>query len=199
MNELKAIAEINEEIKSIVYAAENISLAATNAMLVARQAGTNAIGFSVVARELRIFSEKMAIAMQGLSELIYRQVQVTANKRHKQRRLGLLTKTCACGKLAETHIAATCAYSQAAVDEMAQVIANLVRELQLTIRRTGKQCTTGLVIARSTGIEAAHGGVMMPVLRQIAQSVEEVVSNIAVRVKQLESRLAEAGTSITPP
>lgn len=191
MNELKAIAEINEEIKSIVSAAENISLAATNAMLVARQAGINAIGFSVVARELRIFSEKMAIAMQGLSGLIYRQVEVTANKRHRQRSLALLVQTGAYSKSAESHIAATCGRSQAAADAMAQVVASLVRELQLTISRTGKQCTTGLVIARSAGIEAAHGGAMTPVLRQIAQSVEEVVSHIAVRVKKLEARLTE--------
>jgi hypothetical protein len=65
MNELKAIAEINEEIKSIVYAAENISLTATNAMLVDRQAGINALGFSVVARELRMFSEIMAKGYRG--------------------------------------------------------------------------------------------------------------------------------------
>lgn len=191
MNELKAIAEINEEIKSIVSAAENISLAATNAMLVARQAGINAIGFSVVARELRIFSEKMAIAMQGLSGLIYRQVEITANKRHRQRSLALLIQTGAYSALAESHIATTCVRSQTAADEMEQVVASLVRELQLTISRTGKQCTTGLVIARSAGIEAAHGGAMTPVLRQIAQSVEEVVSHIAVRVKKLEARLTE--------
>ncbi len=191
MNELKAIAEINEEIKSIVSAAENISLAATNAMLVARQAGINAIGFSVVARELRIFSEKMAIAMQGLSGLIYRQVEITANKRHRQRSLALLIQTGAYSALAESRIATTCVRSQAAADEMEQVVASLVRELQLTISRTGKQCTTGLVIARSAGIEAAHGGAMTPVLRQIAQSVEEVVSHIAVRVKKLEARLIE--------
>ena len=191
MNELKAIAEINEEIKSIVCAAENISLAATNAMLVARQAGINAIGFSVVARELRIFSEKMAIAMQGLSGLIYRQVEITANKRHRQRSLALLIQTGAYSSLAESHIATTCGRSQAAADAMEQVLASLVRELQLTISRTGKQCTTGLVIARSAGIEAAHGGAMTPVLRQIAHNVEEVVSHIAVRVKKLEARLTE--------
>ncbi|MDP1771130.1 MAG: hypothetical protein Q8L15_02520 [Methylobacter sp.] len=82
MNELKAIAETNEEIKSIMHAAESISLTATNAILLANQAGANAVGFSVVARELRMFSEKMATAMQGLSGLIYQQVEATASKRH---------------------------------------------------------------------------------------------------------------------
>jgi len=50
-----------------------------------------------------------------------------------------------------------------------------------------------LVIARSASIEAAHSGTMTPVLRQIAQGVEEVDSTIAVRVKKLELQLTEAG------
>ncbi|MDP1773673.1 MAG: hypothetical protein Q8L15_15480 [Methylobacter sp.] len=193
MNELKAIAEINEEIKSIVYAAENISLTATNAMLVARQAGINAVGFSVVARELRMFSEKMTTVMQGLSGLIYRQVVATAGKRHRTRNLVLLTQAGSYGELAQTRIAPACMHSLADVDEMEQLIASLVRELQITMRRTGKQCATGVVIAHSAAIEAAHGGVMTPVLRQIAQGVENVVDNIAVRVRKLESRLTETG------
>ncbi|MFU8788848.1 MAG: hypothetical protein ACNA7G_07445 [Methylobacter sp.] len=193
MNELKAIVEINEEIKSIVYAAENISLTATNAMLVARQAGANAVGFSVVARELRMFSETMAAAMLGLSKLIYRQVVLTASKRHRSRSVILLTLAGTYSDLAQTRIAPACARSQADVFEIERLISEMRRELQITIRRTAKQCATGLVIARSAGIEAAHGGTMAPVLRQIAQGVEEVVGTIAERVKKLELQLTEAG------
>jgi hypothetical protein len=192
MNELKAIAEINEEIKSIVHAAENISLTATNAMLVSRQAGNNAVGFSVVARELRLFSEKMATAMQGLSGLLYRQIVATAGKRHRLRNMNSLIKAGTHSKLAQTSIASACARSQADIDEMEQLVTSLMRELQITMRRTGKQCTTGLVIARSAEIEAAHGGVMTPALRLIAQDMENVVGNIAMGVRKLESRLTGA-------
>ncbi len=193
MNELKAIAEINEDIKSIVYAAENISLTATNAMLVARQAGGNAVGFSVVARELRMFSEKMTMAMQELSTLIYRQVLVTANKRNRLRRVTALSRTASYGDLAQFRIASACARSQADVDEMERLIASTLRELQVEMKRTAKQCATGIVIARSAAIEAAHGGAMAAVLRQIAQGVEGVVDTIAERVGKLEVRLKEAG------
>ncbi|MDI1276169.1 hypothetical protein [Methylobacter sp.] len=186
MNELKAIAEINEKIKSIGYTAENISLIATNAMLVARQAGINAVGFSVVAHELRMFSEKMAIAMKGLGGLIYQQVIATARKRHKVRNMGLLDKAGTYGELAQSRIAPACARSQADVDESSKLIASLLCGLRITMRRTGKQCATGLVIARSAHIEAAHGGVMTPVLRQIAQGVEDAVGKLVMRVSELE-------------
>jgi DNA-directed RNA polymerase specialized sigma subunit len=193
MNELKAIAETNEEIKSIMHAAESISLTATNAILLANQAGANAVGFSVVARELRMFSEKMATAMQGLSELIYRQVVATAGKRHRVRNVDLLNKAGSYGGLAETRIAAACVRSQVQVDERERLIASLMYELQVTMKRIEKQCATGLVIARSAGIEAAHGGSMMESLRLIAVIVSEVTDNIFMRVKKLESRLTEAG------
>jgi hypothetical protein len=194
MNELKAIAEINEEIKSIVHAAENVSLTATNAMLVARQAGVNAVGFSVVARELRLFSEKMAAAMDVLSKLIHRKVLLTASKSHRARNMALLGQAGAYGQLANARIGLAYARSQADVRDMEQLNADMMRELRTTVKRTAKQCATGLVIARSAGIEAAHGGAMTKVLRQIAQDVEsEVVDHIAGRIKKLEARLTEAG------
>ncbi|MFZ2406654.1 MAG: hypothetical protein WAW41_16090 [Methylobacter sp.] len=191
MNELKAIAEINQDIKSIVYAAENISLTATNAILVASQAGINAVGFSVVARELRMFSEKMATAMQGLSGVIYQQVAATASKRHRVRNLDLLIKAGAYGGLAQTRIAPACAHSRADVDAIERFIANLARELQVMMKRIEKQCATGLVIARSAGIEAAHGRSLAKVLQQVALIVADVTDNIFMRVKKLELRLTE--------
>jgi hypothetical protein len=105
----------------------------------------------------------------------------------------LLNQAGSYGELAQTRIAPAFARSQAEIDEMEQLIAGPLRDLQITMRRTAKQCAIGLVIAHSTSIEAAHGGAMTPVLRQIAQGVEDVVGNIAERVKKLESRLTEEG------
>lgn len=192
MNELRAIAEINEEIKSIVCAAENISLTATNSMLIARQEGVKAVGFTVVSRELRMFSEKMVIAMQKLLGLIYRLVVLIARKGRRNNNLILLSKIGTYNELSQARIAPACARSQADIDEMERHFSILMRELQITIRHTRKQYSTGLVIARSAAIEAAHGGAVTPVLRNIAQSVEDVVDNISVRIKVLESRLGEA-------
>ena len=192
MNELRAIAEINQEIKAIVYAAGNISLTATNAILIANQAGRNAVGFCVVARELRMFSEKMAIAMHGLSGLIYQQVAATAGKRHLAHNLGLLNKVGDYGGLAQTRIAPACARSQADLDEMERFITHLMQGLQVTITGIEKQCATGLVIARSAGIEAAYGGSMAEVLHMISLIVTDVTDTIFMHVKKLESRLIEA-------
>lgn len=173
MNEVKAIEKINEEINSIVSVAENVSLTAIKAMLEATQAGINAVGFSLVARELQMFSEKTADAMESLSWLIEWQVAVNAGKHHREQNKNFLIQT--------------------DVDEIEQLIVSQVCELQIRVMRTAKQCATGLLIARSVDMEEIHGGAMTPELRQITQDVEEAVGNIALRVRKLESRLAEAG------
>lgn len=178
MNELKTIEEINEEINSIVSVAESITLTAAKATLEAAQAGINAVGFSLVARELRMFSEKLADAMQSLSGLIGWQVEVNAGRHHRAQNKGFIT---------QAHAA------PADVDEIEQLIVNQVCELQIRMIRTAKQCTTGLLIAHSVDIETSPSGTMTLELHRITQEVEEVVGNIALRVKKLESRLAEAG------
>ncbi len=191
MNELKIIAEINEEIKRIIDLAEDISLTATNAILIARQAGSNAVGFSVVARELRMFSDKIATAMQELSQLIYQQVSITATKRNRLRSVLKLNQASAHHELAQMRLAAACVRSQSEVDEMENVISGILNALQIAMKRTVKQCASGMVIARSAGIESAHGGEMTFALRQVAQSVESVVNNIAIRIKKLGIQLTE--------
>lgn len=188
MNELQAIAQINRNIKSIVHAAENISLTATNAILVARKTGVNAVGFNIVACELRIFSEKITNAMQELSVLIYQQVVITANKCHRLRNVVFLKQAISYGELAQTRVTCACERSQNDVDKMERLIFKLQQELKKAIRRTAKQCATGLVIARSASIEASHGAEMTSVLRQVAQGVEDVVSDIVMQIKKLETQ-----------
>ena len=182
MNELKAIDAINEEINNIVSDAESISLTATKAMLDAKRAGINAMGFSLVARELRMFCEKTAVAMQSLSGLIDWQVEVNAGKHHRAHNRDLLIQAGSCGELVQSD-----------ADEIEQLIVSQVCELQIRVMRTANQCATGLLIARSVDMETAPDGPTTQELHRITQDVEEGVGNIALRVRKLESRLTEVG------
>jgi len=193
MNELKAITEINEEIKSIISVAESNSATATNAMLAARQKDRNVDSCDIVAYELRMYSEKMTAAMQALSALINWQAEINASKQRRRQNLALLSNAGAGYELVQACIAPIYISSRTDVTEIEQFIVSQVQDLLLTIRRTGKQCITGLLIARSADIETAHKGAMTPALRQVVQDVEVVICDIAVRVNKLESRLAEVG------
>lgn len=191
MSELQLIAAANEEIKSVVGAAESISLISVNAMLVARQAGGNAMGFGVVARELRMSSERMAATMLGLSSLIGRLVMATARSRSQTRRLNSLNVTGRCSQQAQASIHAACRRSQEDLSIVAKSVAALRHELGSVIDRTDKQCAVGMVIARSGTIEAAYGGGMQPVLRQIAVGVEASIGDLSAHIHTLQARLQE--------
>lgn len=194
MSELQLIAAANEEIKIIVGGAESISLISVNAMLVARQAGSHAVGFGVVARELRTSSERMAAAMLGLSSLIGQLVLATARSRSRSRRLNSLLATGRCSPQAQASLGAACQRSQDDLAIVARNVAALRHELGNVIRRTGKQCASGMVLARSATIEAAYGGALQQVLRQIAVGVETSIADLAAHIRTLQSRLQEDAT-----
>lgn len=179
MSKLKAIEEINKEIKDIASITENISVTVTAAMQEARQSSITSAGFSLVARELRVFSEKMAAALQRLSGLIDWQLEVNASKQYLASGSGVPATAYMNG--------------QADIDEIEQLIVCQLCELRIGMLRTAKQCATGLLIARSVDMEAALDVAMTPELVLITQHVEEAIDNIALRVRQLESRLAEIG------
>jgi uncharacterized protein YydD (DUF2326 family) len=193
MNDLKAITEINEEIKIIISVAENNSLIAANAMLAASQRAANAGSRDMVAYELRVYSEKMTAAMQALSALVNWQAEINASKQRRRHNLALLNNAGACGELARACIAPIYISNRTDVTEIERFIVSQVHDLLLTVRRTEKQCATSLLIARSTDIESAPEDAMTPALRRIVQDVEAAICDIAVRVNKLESRLTEAG------
>lgn len=189
MSELQMIAKMNEDIKHVQRIAEDVSLIAVNAMLVARQAGDQAVGFGVVTRELRITSDRMAATMLGLSKLIYQLVVTTARGRSHARRRNILGITEKSSAQAAASIAAAWQKSQDDLSDSAKSILALTHELNGVVNRTAKQCASGIVITRSATIEAAYGGTMQPLLRQIAVSFEASIAELTGHIHALQNQL----------
>jgi hypothetical protein len=194
MSELQLIAAANEEIKSVVRVAEKISLMSVNALLVARQTGGHAVGFGVVARELRMSSDRMAAAMLGQSSLIGQLVVATARSRSQTRRVNSLNATGRCSQQAQASISAACQRRQDDLLAVAKGVTTLRHELRNFTVRTSKQCAIGMMIARSAAIEAAYGGAMQAVLHQIAVGVEASFSDLSAHLHKLKTQLQEVAT-----
>jgi hypothetical protein len=194
MSELQLIAATNEEIKSVVRIAEKISLIAVNALLVARQAGQHAVGFGVVARELRMSSERMAASMLSQASLIGRLVMATARRRSQMRRLDNLNATGRCSQQAQASLNAACQRRQDELSAVVRSITTLRHELRNVMVRTSKQCAIGMVIARSATIEAAYGGAMQAVLRQIAVGIEACFHDLSAHLYILNTQLQEVAS-----
>lgn len=180
VTELRLISDVNEAIKLSIDASGKIGLLAINANLIAGRAGVRAVGFCVVAGELRRFSDGMANMMQGWSHLIYALVRETARSRNQARRLGKLKAAGRCSEKAREAISASYLRSRDALHVITNENSMRVLELQGMIRRAEKQRITGEVIARSAMIESAYGGTMRSALQQVALDIDEGISSFTL-------------------
>lgn len=188
---LAPIAQANERIKQVRRLAEDISLIATNAMLVARRAGDRAVGFRVVARELRVTSDRMAAAMQGVSAIIYRIVQQAAYCRGVSQRVRTLQATAGMHERARAAIVATLDAGARRHQGCTCDVRAMVRQLEAAVQRTGRQSGNGIVIARAAAIEAAYGGDMQALLRHIARHFEASITELTALIRSLRQQLTE--------
>jgi hypothetical protein len=185
ISELTLISAVNESVKQAIRASENISLIAVNANLAAGRSGARAVGFCVVAGELRLFSDRMANTMHGWSSLIYALVQETARSSVQLRSRNKLRETGALSAKAKAALAQALEQSNEAFALAKARKSVRVIELQGLIRRAEKQRVTGEVIARSAMIESAYGGTMQPVLQQIAKSIDASIGNLTSHVRDV--------------
>lgn len=176
VTELRLIAGVNEAVKVAIEASEKIGLLAINANLMAGRAGAGALGFCVVAGELRGFSDGMAVTMQNWSKLIFELVRETARSRNHAR---LLCKLGTAARGSDASRAALCATHAKCLEELNLLTRdNSLRVIALRemIRRAERQSITGEVISRSAMIESVYGGIMRPVLQQIAVEIDSSIT-----------------------
>lgn len=190
--ELSLIAAVNESVKEAIAVSQSIDLIAINASLIAGRAGSRAAGFCVVATELRRYSESMAADMRRWSNLIEGVVHVTAQGRRQAHILYKLQDTAKRSEKAGAAIAAACEHGRCTLDETTVQTSDEVKALLDLIHRSEKQHLTGGMIARSALIEAAYGGTMEVVLRQIAMSIGDSMVNFAQFSEHIKQQMQRA-------
>ncbi len=192
VTELSLIAAVNETVKEAINASERISLIAVNASLVAGRAGDRAAGFCVVAAELKRFSDSMAVDMARWSRLIEGVVHATALGRRQAHRMYKLQATARLSDKAKAAISGACCSSRREVDETTLLTSQRVKDLLDLIDRSEKQHLRGGMIARSALIEAAYGGAMQGVLRQIAETIGDSMVRFAEYSAHISQRMKRA-------
>lgn len=189
-SELESVALAQEEIKRIFATTEAVSLAATNASLVAKRAGASSVGFAVVARELRFFAERLGRDMHELTSSIFVLIGMVASRMQRSRRMDRLCAACQGGSQAEQYLVETCSRSLEGLHSQQDCIRALSLSLRLAFARAEKQCLMGQAVERAAKIEAAYGCAFQPVLRQIAMEVEGTIEDLLLGVRTLGAMLA---------
>jgi hypothetical protein len=186
-NELALIVVINEDIKRVVKLARRINILALNAILLSRRAGSVALGFGVIADELRSFSKDLTLSMQGLMQVSYGCVQTVSLCRRHRRMNNLMAQA---QQQSAEYASAMGAHGRA--QRLASLQGQLLQtyeQLQRLLVDAQAASRFGSVIARSLKIEATYGNNFSGLLAQIAQEFAHDIEAIPDLLQRLQHTL----------
>lgn len=186
-SELHVAIHINAEARQILDLSRLISLSATNAMLQARHVGQDALGYSVVALELRRFGERMAGRMADLQEWVAQTMSLSAQIQRERRMRGLLLRTR--DEMPEAGWMVEMLDANARHEgELALSCRNENRRLFGLFTLIARDTMVGRSLANNAYIEAAHAGKhtaeLTQAVRQVQDAIEEM-SAVLARLKNL--------------
>ncbi|HTY99928.1 MAG TPA: methyl-accepting chemotaxis protein [Rhodocyclaceae bacterium] len=177
MSDLILAVHINKDVRHIVDASREINIVALNALLTARQAGARSRGFSVVARELRQLAARLEVAMGKLDEVISRLATDLAQTMRDQRLIRSIELALAEPE-AHSCLRDSLARATARQDSLETAVDARWTQLRRELHGARRLAEIGGPLARSAKIEAAYGGDMTPVLRQVAEQIESTMAQI---------------------
>lgn len=190
-DDLHRVVRANEEIKKVIRISSGVNLVALNAMLIAKRSGERSRGFAVVSSELRVFSRNLEGAMTGLGALIFGLVRDAAAMRKQHHEQRHLLNIQARGQQMRKIMEPVLARMDERMRKTAGEIGRDWHQLRLQLNRVLQLCETGGSLSRSAKIEAVYGGDMSATLKQVANQIEETVSEIFSTLKLLRTQLAE--------
>lgn len=186
---MQLVVRVNSGIRQVIAISRRVNLVAVNAMLAARQAGSQARGFGVVSAELRAFSSQLSQQMQDLDGLIYELVHGVAEAAHISRRQRYMADTRQCEDAAP-HLAAAAAHIEQTLGAIDAASSERWIGLRTRLERALRLCGTGIALSRAAKIEAVYGGVLAGGLRQVAEEIEMAILDILGTLKQLRHDVA---------
>ncbi|HXU94224.1 MAG TPA: hypothetical protein VFP33_11285 [Gallionella sp.] len=188
-NGLTRMAIANEHVKEVLRVSAEVNLVALNAMLAAHSAGEGSCGFGVVSSELRALSRSLDREMLNLVETFSGVVRDTAGMQ-KQRRILRLLNRANQGEQAAGLLGDLLSRKENELQEAGRMIRDRQLAVGSQVDRTLRLCATGHALARSAKIEAVYGGAMVATLRQVANQIEDAVSQILATLKQIQVQMA---------
>jgi hypothetical protein len=188
---MATVVAVNEDIKKVIRIAEQIDLAAINAMLIAKKVGQGQSGFSVVSAELRNFSHLLGNAMQQLQQRVAEMVNMMAQAIGAAKMLALLQET-------QRGLPASAIWEEVLARRLQARRDNQAAAEQLhgkllhALARAEKLCAMGLALSYSAKVEAVYGGERSDALKQVSADAERAIADILHTLKGLSLQLEHA-------
>lgn len=176
---------VSSQLRGIINISHDISLAATNAALLANRSETRAVGFEVVSRGLRDFSEKINELVTDLAEETQRIVREVAVLRESSTFKAFLSQVDS-----DRIVLKQAIHRRESLESATHVrILEGFRRLVILTSKAEKLCATGDMLARLGLIEAVDGGTMRSSLQLVSSDVAQNIARILAMVRVMQSRL----------
>ncbi|MBS0371259.1 MAG: hypothetical protein JSS57_18920 [Proteobacteria bacterium] len=184
---LQLVVEISAGIRQVTALSSQVNLVALNAMLAAKQAGSQARGFGIVSGELRQFSGQLDRQMHELGDFIGDLVHSVAESARIRLHVAHLDQIPAAIQPHLAGAATRIEARQARIDsDGSERWFGLGNRLDHALRL----CNTGIALSRAAKIEAVYGQALAASLRQVADEIEDAIVTILQTIKQLRRALA---------
>ena len=182
---LQLVVEISAGIRQVTALSRQVNLVALNAMLAAKQAGSQARG--IVSGELRQFSGQLDRQMHELGDFIGDLVHSVAESARIRLHVAHLDQIPAAIQPRLAGAATRIEARQAQIDsDGSERWFGLGNRLDHALRL----CNTGIALSRAAKIEAVYGQALATSLRQVADEIEDAIITILGTIKQLRRALA---------
>ncbi|MEW6164393.1 MAG: hypothetical protein AB1642_04960 [Pseudomonadota bacterium] len=178
---------INSEIREVVHASKQINYIALNALLASRKAGERALGFAVVARQLRMLTHDLEQSMELLDGVIYGLTSTIASQIRDGRLLeNAHAAVSACARPPACAVRMENGLRQRTLRWQAKAEQGW-GEFALHYKRACRHAEIGQVLSRNARVEAAHGGSMSGLLGQVAEQMEQSAGDVCARLRRLRA------------
>lgn len=188
---LRHVVEVNLRIRRVIDVAQDVRYSAVNASLMARRAGARAMGFSVVASELRRFSQELEDIMLALGAQLSTLVKVAAALQKKEREHGLLVSTKESMRGRAAFIDGAIGMARGTLRDLRQQLRENWCRLGAHVRHALRICGTGVALSSSGKIEAVHGQDLRDALAQVAGAIGATVTAVFETLRDLGRTIIE--------
>lgn len=183
--QLTHTVRISQQIRQVIDASHQLNYVALNALLVSHKAGTCALGFAVVARELRAMARDLEKSMGQLDTVIHHLVGSVAAMIGGSHQMDYMHTAVAACATPPAGMARTLTRMQRRADERQAHAARDWEILSQHFTRALRLSDLGGALSRNAKVEAVHGGAMAGALRLVAEQVEVNVNHIISRLREL--------------
>ncbi len=190
--DLVEVVHLNEGIKSVIAISFRINLMALNAILLASRAGESAVGFGVIAKNLRALSVELTQLMHEIEGKASASVQLISESLRRKRRHNLLRMA---GNATSREIPAlldSLRNHAEQLDGNRKRIGDLRASLLEQLGDSSHLCTFGIAISRAARIEAAYGADFSTQLAEVSRDFDDTIQTILPALEKLCSAMRES-------